>query len=291
MKRIIITGKDSYIGDSVQAWLLREPEEYQVFTLDMCDDIWKRHDFSSYDCVFHVAGIVHDRHSKKNEEIYYRVNRDLALEVANKARLASVRHFVFMSTMSVYGEVQGEINQSTKENPETVYGKSKLEAEKRLGELENDHFMVTMVRAPMVYGPNCPGNYKRLAKLALRLPFIPDFDNQRSMIFIDNLSEFIKLVINAEVQGVVFPQNKDFVSTTNMMAAIAKVHGKKTRYTRALNWLIKCMLPHSSIVRKMFGTLTYDRKLPGGPFNLKYETLNHQVLAVMPKKENGGVVE
>lgn len=112
-KRILITGENSYIGSSFANWLQQWPEDYAVDTVDMIDDGWKNRSFAGYDVVFHVAGIAHIKETSQNAELYYQVNRDLAFEVAEKAKKDGVNQFIFVSSMSVYGLEQGVIHRNS----------------------------------------------------------------------------------------------------------------------------------------------------------------------------------
>src|SRR5699024_450683 len=96
--------------------------------------------------------------------------------------------------MSVYGLEEGVIDDNTPLNPTTHYGKSKLQAEEKINELNNNSFKVAIVRPPMIYGKGCKGNYQRLRRLALITPVFPYIDNKRSMIYIDNLRAFISIL-------------------------------------------------------------------------------------------------
>ena len=160
--------------------------------------------FSGYDSVFHVAGIAHIKETIKNRDLYFSVNRDLAYEVAKKAKEDGVRQFVFLSTMSVYGLNTGIIDNNTPEAPKNAYGRSKLEAEKLIRELEAANFQVAIIRPPMVYGKGAKGNYQRLSKFAQKSPIFPDYNNQRSMLYIDNLCEFVRLIIIHVSTGIFF---------------------------------------------------------------------------------------
>src|SRR5690554_6731837 len=113
MRRVLITGQNSYIGTSVERWLLRDPDKYKVDTIDMKDGSWKEKDFSQYDVVFHVAGIAHIKETSENQDLYYKVNRDLAYETAQKAKEDEVGQFIFLSSMSVYGLENGVIYKDT----------------------------------------------------------------------------------------------------------------------------------------------------------------------------------
>lgn len=259
MKRILITGQNSYIGTSLEKWLMKHPAEYQVDTIDMQDTAWKEKDFSSYDVVFHVAGIAHVKETSENQNLYYKTNRDLAFETAQKAKTDGVKQFIFLSSMSVYGIEKGIIGENTSLKPNSAYGKSKLEAEELINTLVDDTFVVATLRPPMVYGKNCKGNYPRLASLALKTPIFPNVDNKRSMIYIDNLSNFVKQLIDNCSDGLFFPQNAEYVNTSEMVRMIAEVHGRKLKMTRVFNPLLKLL--NISVVNKVFGDLVYEMDL------------------------------
>lgn len=208
MKMVLVTGKTSYIGMNLKNWLEEHPERYQVDAISVRGDLWKEESFSEYDVIVHVAGIAHIKETKSNRDLYYRVNRDLAYEVALKAKQDGVKQFIFLSSMSVFGIKAGIITDATVPNPKNHYGKSELEAEKLIMELVDETFKVAIVRPPIVYGKGCRGNYPRLARMALKLPFFPAVENQRIMIYIDNLSEFIRLLIEHGVGGLYYPQNR-----------------------------------------------------------------------------------
>lgn len=261
MKKILITGANSYVGTSFECYMKQFGNEYQIDTIDMQDPAWKEKGFSGYDVVFHVAGIAHQKETKENKELYYKINRDLAIDVAKKAKAQGVSQFIFLSSMSVYGMVVGKIDKDTVPNPNTNYGKSKLEAEKGLLELENDSFKVAVLRPPMIYGKGCKGNYRALAKLSLKLPIFPKVKNQRSMLYIDNLSCFVKLLVDRQSRGLFFPQNKEYVNTSEMATFICQAKGKKIHLTRLLNWTFPILSLGTSAIKKAFGSLIYDMSL------------------------------
>jgi len=267
MKRVLITGKNSYIGTSLENWLMREPDKYKVDTVDMKDGSWKEKDFSLYDVVFHVAGIAHIKETIENQDLYYKVNRDLAYETAQKAREDGVEQFIFLSSMSVYGIENGVIDKDTTLRPNSAYGKSKVEAEGLINKLQDDSFTVATLRPPMVYGKGCRGNYPRLAKLALKTPVFPKVDNKRSMIYIDNLSEFVKQLIDNRSGGLFFPQNAEYVNTSEMVRLIAEAHGKKIVMTKLFNLLLRLL--NVSTVNKVFGDLVYDMSMSEYEFDYR----------------------
>lgn len=270
MKKILITGSGSYIGTSFEKWIDQWPDDYSVDTISVRGNDWREKSFIEYDVIYHIAAIVHVKENDKDK--YFKINKDLAVEVARKAKLEGVNQFIFLSTMGVYGIETGYINADTKPNPKTDYAKSKLEAEGLLNEMADDTFKVTVLRPPIVYGKNCRGNYPRLASIALKTPLFPKVKNKRSMIFIDNLSEFVRIAIDHELNGLLFPQNKEYVNTTELVKHIARVHGKELKTTRLFNSLVNLGIKILETFGKVFGSFVYDKKLPGGPGEFDYET-------------------
>lgn len=260
MKHILITGKDSYIGTRVELWLKKYPEEYSVDVVDTKDSSWRKKDFRRYDVVYHVAGIVHVRNA--SVELYEKVNHRLAVDVAQKASEAGVRQFIFMSTGAVFSQNDKKhryimADEQTELEPSTEYGLSKKRAEEDLRQLGNSKMKVAIIRPPMVYGPGAKGNYNALSRLARVIPVFPKINNKRSMLYIDNLCEFIRQVIDDESCGVFMPQNKEYVNTTVLVEEIAKLYGHRITVTPLLNWMVKIGFRLSDKVCKVFGDYTY----------------------------------
>lgn len=264
MKKILITGTNSYIGRSLAKWLEDSPDRYSVEAISVRGEAWKEKDFSAYDVVFHAAGIAHVSRDPKMEEKYYKVNRDLTIKTAEKAKNEDVKQFIFMSSIIVYGDsTSGKrvIDRNTVPEPSNFYGNSKLQAEEGIKPLESDNFKVAILRPPMIYGKGSKGNYPKLAKAARMLPVFPDIDNQRSMLHIDNLCEFIRLTIENEESGLYFPQNSEYVKTSEMVRMIGDVHGKRVKLVRMFNPILRTMNGKVGIVDKVFGNLIYDKAL------------------------------
>jgi len=268
VKKILITGANSYIGTSFEKWVSRYPDKYKVDTVDMKDENWRVKVFTGYDAVFHVAGIAHSSTKPKYKDLYYKVNRDLAIETAQKARAEGVKQFIFMSSIMVYGESGGinkmkVITRDQIPTPANFYGDSKLQAEEGIKTLESDEFKVVILRPPMIYGKGSKGNFPKLSKLATKIALFPDIDNQRSMIYIDNFCEFIKLMIDNEERGLFFPQNAEYAKTSEIVRLIAQSHGKKIRLVKVFNWLLRIF--SFGIVNKVFGNLVYDQSMSEYP--------------------------
>lgn len=258
MKKILITGANSYIGISLEKHLSRWPEEYRVDTLDMMGP-WREQSFAGYDAVYHVAGIAHVRETDENRHLYYEVNRDLAIETARKAKQEGVSQFVFLSSMSVYGMEEGAISRNTPENPNSAYGESKLQAEQGIRALADEGFAVAVLRPPMVYGEGCKGNYQSLVKFARVMPVFPDYRNKRSMIHIDNLSAFVRDLVDSGEGGLFLPQDPEYVCTCQMVQKIGRDMGRNVRLLRILNPAVSVAKRFTAMGKKAFGDLYYEK--------------------------------
>ena len=256
MKRVLITGANSYVGEAVKDYLFQWTNQYLVNVKDTVHWEPKPSDFKNYDVVFNVAGIVHIKETTENRHLYYDVNRDLVIKIAKAAKKGGVKQFILLSTMSVYGLTVGHIRKDTPVNPINAYGKSKAEADEEIRKLESKNFKFACLRPPMIYGKGCKGNYQSLRRFALMSPMFPKYDNKRSMIYIDNLCEFVKDCIDQEKSGLFFPQNNEYVNTSEMVKLIAGNQGKKIRMTTAFNWAVR--IAQVNIVKKIFGDLIYE---------------------------------
>ena len=270
MKRILITGASSYIGTSFERYLAEKyPGLYAVDTVDMTDDNWRDTDFGGYDTVFHVAGIAHSDNGKISKEkaaLYYSVNTDLTVETAKRAKSDGAKQFVFMSSAIVYGESarigrEKVITRDTPLSPANCYGDSKVQAEKGLCLLDDENFKVVILRPPMICGKGSRGNYPLLAKLARKLPLFPYIKNQRSMLYVENLCEFVRLMIENSERGIFWPQNSEYSNTSEMVKMIAASHGKKVRLVKGFGWALRIMSHLTGIVNKAFGNLIYDQAM------------------------------
>lgn len=259
MKKILITGANSYIGMSFERYMSQWPEQYQVDTVDMIDGSWREKNFARYDSVFHVAGIAHIKETAENAHLYYDINRDLAIETAKKAKEEGVKQFVFLSSMSVYGMEEGAISKKTVPQPKSNYGKSKLQAEEGLAPLEDENFRIAVLRPPMVYGDGCKGNYQALVKFARKMPVFPRYQNKRSMVHIDVLSAYVKKTVDEQLNGLHLPQDEQYVCTCDMVAGIAAGMGKKIKLLKLLNPAVALARRFTGMGKKAFGDLYYER--------------------------------
>ena len=258
MKRILITGKDSYIGTHIAQYLARFPEMYSVTEISTQPFDPDTDAFSGVDAVVHVAAIVHRKETKETAPLYDAVNRDLAVRVAEKAKRAGAGQFVFFSTMSVYGMDVGTITKDVVPVPKTQYGRSKYAAERRIAPLSDAAFTVTILRPPLVIGPGAKGNPARLERLAKRLPFCPDFENRRSMVSIETLCGAVKALIDVPHEGVFFPQEPEPIATCDLIERAMREQGRTPKRSKLLNPAIRVLRACTRVGKKAFGDLVYE---------------------------------
>lgn len=267
MKRILITGANSYIGTSFEKYIKENfPNDYEIDTIDMIDGSWKEKSFVDYDAVYHVAGIAHSDNGKisaEKEKLYRSVNTDLTIETAKKAKLDGVKQFIFMSSAIVYGNSapigkKKVITKDTPTNPANCYGDSKVQAELGILALQDEKFKVCVLRPPMIYGKGSKGNFPTLEKFAKKLPLFPYVKNERSMLYIGNLVEFVRLMIENEEQGIFWPQNAEYSNTSELVKLIADAHGKKVHLVKGFGWALKILSRVTGLVNKAFGCLSYE---------------------------------
>lgn len=288
-KRVLITGAGSYIGESFEEYVKNNYSNIEIDSLDMLDPKWKEKDFSKYDVVFHVAGIAHadvGNVDESTKEKYYAVNTDLTVEVCKKAKVEGVKKFIFMSSMIVYGESApyGKskiIDENTVPTPANFYGDSKLQADVAVRNLANDDFKVIVLRPPMIYGKGSKGNYPILAKLAKKLPVFPKVDNERSMLHIDNLCEFLcQIILVKEFKEnaiVLIPQNDEWTNTSKMVEEISRVSGNNIKLIGGpmkLAVLFGGKVPGKigNLVNKAFGNSCYEKSIS------RYDGVNYHTV-------------
>lgn len=291
MKRVLITGANSYIGTSFEKYVVEHySSDLLVETIDMIDGSWRQYDFSSYDVVYHVAGIAHADVGNVSEEIkqkYYAINTDLAIETCIKAKAEGVKQFVFMSSAIVYGDSApyGKdkiITAETEPNPANFYGDSKWQADKGVRKLADEKFIVSVLRPPMIYGRGSKGNYPTLAKMAKKMPIFPDVHNERSMLYIENLCEFLCQVMLRGEGGVFWPQNAEYTRTSEMVKTISEFKGHKIRVSKMWNWVVcvSARIPGkiSGITNKAFGNLVYDQAISKYDFDYQFVNLKESII-------------
>ena len=267
---ILIIGKNSYIGNHIDEWLSRYG--HKVAQLDVLSEDWKNYDYSSFDAIVHVAGIVH-RPDCKDWELYKRVNTDMPVKIATMAKEQGVKQYIYFSTMGVY-QANKKLGASVVDettpllsNSSSFYGMSKLMAEEALTKLQEEGFSVAFVRPPSVYGKGCKGGYiTGFKKIAQMLPVIPRaYENAcQSFIYIDNLSECVRLIVENHLSGVFCPQDDEIPNANRLLEVICKGIGKTYRSSRLLGICLQ-LLRFIPLVKKAYGGIEYSRTLSDIP--------------------------
>ncbi|MEX6342120.1 NAD-dependent epimerase/dehydratase family protein [Staphylococcus arlettae] len=263
--KILITGKRGYVGNKLESYLTSK--DHIIERIDMKTNEWKMKSLKNYDVIIHLAALVHNNMPNAQMVDYMNVNYHLTKDLAEKAKNDGVQHFIFFSTMSVFG-IDGslisdvEINKNTPCNPDTMYGHSKLLAEETLQKLNSDIFRINIVRPPMIYGKNAPGNFQQLIKIAKFWPIYPNINNKRSVIYIENLTEHLNKLIKEQKSGITHPQNSEYMNTNEVLSAIRHTLKKKPN-------IIKIPIPRQllkwfngiTVINKIYGNLTYTKDI------------------------------
>ncbi|WP_323668418.1 NAD-dependent epimerase/dehydratase family protein [Aliarcobacter butzleri] len=268
MKKLLITGSSGFLGSY---FISKYKEKYEIKTFSFLKDDINNLDCIDIDVVFHLSALVHQMGGASVDE-YERVNVTQTLKLAKKAKESGVKHFVFMSTVKVYGEETNSVYTEYSEcHPEDEYGKSKLRAEIELQKLENDAFRVSIIRTPIVYGYGVKANIKSLVKLVNKIPILPfgDIENRRSMVYIGNLCHLVDVVIEQQKAGIFLASDDEPLSTTRLIELIAKNLGKKVYLVKIpfFETLLKLLKP--SFYKRLYGSLKVDNSITKEKLSLK----------------------
>jgi len=263
---ILITGASGFIGSYFQQHYASKyqcvPFSFSRYNLDelMLNDV---------EAIIHLAAIVHQPNAQNAEYIHVNVQR--TLELAQKAKEHGVKQFIFMSTIAVYNRSLTLLKENSLLSPTTLYGQSKLEAEKQLLSLEDESFKVSIIRAPMVYGANAPGNIRSLMQLIDKLPILPfgKIKNQRSFVYVGNLCAMMDCIIQTKSCGIFLASDDVPLSTTKLIALIAKAKNKKIHllHVRLFEKILLWIKP--SMYQRLFGSLIVDNSQTKAILNFK----------------------
>ena len=274
--KLLITGSNGFVGSY---FINKYKDKYEIKSFSFLHDAPKGISSGHFealhvkdvDVVFHLSALVHQMGGASASE-YERVNVTQTLELAKKAKESGVKHFVFMSTVKVYGEeTKSKYSENSVCNPEDEYGKSKLKAEIELQKLENENFKVSIIRTPIVYGYGVKANIKNLVNLINKVPLLPfgGIDNKRSMVYIGNLCHLVDVVIEQEKAGIFLASDDEPLSTSRLIELIAKSLDKKIYLIKIpfFETLLKLVKP--SFHKRLYGSLEVDNTLTKEKLNLK----------------------
>jgi len=254
--RILITGKDGYIGNSLYNFF-RGKSGFIVDQINVRDDTWKLSSFKAYDVIIHLAALVHKNERKYTFKEYEKVNIDLTTDLAKKAIEEGVKKFIFFSTMAVFGKAI-RIYRNSPLIPVSKYGITKMKAEEILLTLfRNSDKYLTILRPPMIYGPGAKGNPSSIEKLSKFLNFFPETNNKKSFLSIDNLIQTISEDLYINKVRIIHPQDPNLKSTFDLFDYYCSINNKKAYSLRLIGHLLSKLL-FIRFLNKVFGNLYYD---------------------------------
>jgi len=265
--KILVTGGSGYLGSS---FINQYKNKFAFKSFSLLTQEIKNINFDNIDIILHCAALVHQKIEHPYEK-YHEINVNYTVILAKLAKENGVKHFIFISTIAVYGEDKEKLDENTPYEPITPYGKSKLEAEKELLKLNDNNFTVSIIRPPMIYGKNAPGNIDSLIKLVKKLPILPlgKIENKRSFISIQNLCYIIDEIINQKQNGVFLASDDEPLSTSKLIELIAKNLNKKIYLIKIpfFESLLKLVKP--SFHKRLYGSLEVDNTLTKEKLNQK----------------------
>lgn len=282
--KLLITGSNGFVGSY---FINKYKDKYKIKTFSFLKDDINRLNCSDMDVVFHLSALVHQMDRASYEE-YEKVNVTQTLQLAKKAKENGVKHFVFMSTVKVYGEeTNSKYSEKTVCNPEDEYGKSKLKAEKLLLELGSENFRVSIIRTPIIYGYGVKANIKNLVNLVNKIPLLPfgNIQNKRSMVYIGNLSHLVDVVIEQQKAGIFLASDDKPLSTSRLIELIAKNLDKKIYLVKIpfFESLLKILKP--SFHKRLYGSLEVDNSITKQKLNLSNPYSMEEGIRLMIKGE------
>ena len=284
-KHILITGSSGYVGSHLADNL--EQLGNKVSRLNVKNTLWKELDFKQYDAIIHTAALVHNNDPNAQLAEYFRVNMHLTFNLAMEAKKCGVKHFVFMSTMAVFGEdgkigEMVELTNPTNLKPVTNYGISKAKAEAKIREIADDNFKVAIIRPPMIYGVGSPGNFTKLIKVAKRLPIIPNLSIVRGALYIKPLEKSEIEKIKNKMTGSHIPKEKLHSTRTKVVTEIRKNEHKNT-FLLPIPKAMYPILNKFRVISKIYGNLVYAKSLYAHESkvaidNQKFETIIKDIM-------------
>ncbi|AXX90443.1 epimerase [Arcobacter suis] len=283
MNKILLTGSNGYLGSS---FIIEYKNKYSFEKFSLLNQRLEDINFDNIDIILHCAALVHQKVEHTYEK-YYEVNVDYPVKLAKLAKQNGLKQIVFISTVAVYSEEEKKLDENTICNPITPYGKSKLEAEKKLLELNDDSFIVSIIRPPMIYGKNAPGNIDSLVKLVKKLSIIPlgRIENKRSFISMQNLCHLVEEVITQQKAGIFLASDDEPLSTSKLIKLISKNLDKKIYLIKIpfFESLLKILKP--SFHKRLYGSLEVDNSITKQKLNLSNPYSVEEGIRLMIKGE------
>lgn len=257
IKKLLITGANGFIG---KYFSTKYSKTFDIQTFSFLKDDFESLHVKEIDVIFHLSALVHQMGGASAEK-YERVNVSNTLKLAQKAKESGVGHFVFMSTVKVYGEESKSLyTESFTCKPQDEYGKSKLKAERELQKLASEDFIVSIIRTPIVYGYGVKANIKSLTNLISKVPLLPfaSIKNKRSFVYVGNLCALVDKIIETKKSGIFLACDDMPLSTTQLIELIALGMGKKVYLVKLpfFEELLRWLKP--SIYKRLYENLEVD---------------------------------
>lgn len=259
--KVVVTGAGGFIGER---FMEMNREGFNLTAVSLRSTPVEGIDLSGVDSIVHLAGKAHEM-QPIDDQVYYDVNYGLTKKLAEEARRQGVPHFIYISSVKVYGdETPGPHNEHSPCGPTDAYGKSKLQAEEMLLHMSGVRFKVAVVRPPLVYGPRVKGNMIRLLQLADKnypLPF-GNIQNRRSMVYVDNLVALINTILLQQATGIYIAGDEQPVSTEFLVRTVRKSLHKPENMIGlpgAVRMLLKAVRP--ALYTRLFSSYIIDNSL------------------------------
>lgn len=267
MKKLLVTGSNGFVGSY---FIEKYKDKYDINKFSFLNDDFEELNCKYLDIVLHLSAFVHQMAGVSKAE-YEKVNIIQTLELAKKTKESGAKHFIFMSTVKVYGEETdipyAEYTQCT---PLDDYGKSKLKAEVELLKLEDENFKVSIIRTSIVYGYGVKANIKSLIKLVAKVPVLPfsGIENRRSLVYVGNLCHLVNVVIERKKQGIFMCCDDEPLSTSKLIELIANNLDKKVYLIKIpfFETVLKILKP--SFHKRLYGSLEVDNTVTKEKLNL-----------------------
>ncbi|MDV4101914.1 NAD-dependent epimerase/dehydratase family protein [Elizabethkingia anophelis] len=244
--RVIITGASGFVGKNLIHYLDQNNVESKALSLR--NDSWKREFDKHADAIIHLAGKAHDTSNTSAAEEYFKINRDLTIQLFNEFLSSDIRDFFYFSSVKAVADTtDGILTEEIFPNAFTPYGKSKLEAEEfLLSQKLPESKRLFIIRPCMIHGPGNKGNLNLLYKIVEKgIPWpLASFNNERSFLSIDNLSYLLlKMLQSATIQNGIYNFADDEpLSTNELVTLISKVLGKEQKLWKISPKLIRSVV-------------------------------------------------
>jgi len=281
---ILLTGANGFLGSRLAKALqskqdmslvaavrrrVEVPASHIVEVQGLYDDTDWSTALTNQHVVVHAAARAHVTKDEAADPLaeYRRVNVDGTLNLARQAAAAGVKRFIFLSSIGVNGN--SNANPFTEEdtpNPAEPYAQSKWEAEKGLWEVQLETGMeLVIIRPPLVYGPNAPGNFGSLMRWVEKGVPLPlgAIHNKRSLVAVDNLVDLIMTCIDhpAASNQVFLAGDGQCLSTTELLRGVSRAMNKPSRLVPVPSSLLEqaaALLGKKALAQRLLGSLQVD---------------------------------